>query len=63
MTVWKGIGLEIFLWAIIQVVFLPYIGWGLFGAAISPLIVVATLVLHLVRRSARLGDGQKIEGA
>jgi hypothetical protein len=26
----------------------PFLGWGAFGAAITPIIAVATLVLHLV---------------
>lgn len=47
-TVGKGILLGIGLWLIMQVVFLPYIGWGLFGTAITPMIAVVTLVLHLI---------------
>lgn len=31
-----------------QVVVLPFLGWGLFGASQTPRIAVATLVLHLV---------------
>jgi len=31
-----------------QVVVLPFIGWGLFGAAITPKIAAATLLLHLI---------------
>lgn len=31
-----------------QIMFLPFLGWGLFGTAITPKIAVATLVLHLV---------------
>jgi len=47
-TVWKGLGLGVLLWLGMQLVFLPFLGWGLFGTAITPLIAVATLVLHLV---------------
>ncbi len=47
-TIWKGIGLGIFLWLIMQVAVLPFLGWGLFGMAITPAIAVATLVLHLI---------------
>ncbi len=47
-TIWKGLGLGIFLWLLMQVVVLPIIGWGLFGAWITPKIAVATLVLHLI---------------
>ena len=47
-TIWKGLGLGVFLWLLMQVVVLPLIGWGLFGAAITPKIAAATLVLHLI---------------
>lgn len=47
-TVLKGLALGIGLWALMQVAFLPFLGWGLFGTAITLKIAVATLVLHLV---------------
>lgn len=47
-TIWKGIGLGVLLWLIMQVIVLPFLGWGLFGTAQTPKIAVATLVLHLV---------------
>ncbi|MFQ5852494.1 MAG: hypothetical protein ACE5JU_18185 [Candidatus Binatia bacterium] len=47
-TIWKGLALGLFLWLVMQVAFLPFIGWGLFGAGITPKIAVATLVLHLI---------------
>lgn len=47
-TIWKGIGLGVVLWLIMQVVVLPFLGWGLFGTGQTPKIAVATLVLHLV---------------
>ncbi len=47
-TIWKGLGLGVFLWLLMQVVVLPFIGWGLFGAAITPKIAAATLLLHLI---------------
>jgi hypothetical protein len=47
-TVWKSIGWGLFLWLIMQVFFLPWLGWGLLGTAITPRIALATLVLHLV---------------
>lgn len=47
-TIWKGLGLGILLWAITQVLVLPLLGWGVFGSAITPKIAVMTLVLHLV---------------
>ncbi|WP_216635675.1 DUF6789 family protein [Haloferax sp. Q22] len=47
-TIGKGLALGIGLWVLMQVTFLPFLGWGLFGTAITPKIAVATLVLHLV---------------
>lgn len=47
-TVKKGLGLGIGLWIVMGVVFLPFLGWGLFGTAVTPAIAVATLILHLV---------------
>lgn len=47
-TVWKGIALGGFLWLLMQIAVLPFLGWGLFGIAITPRIAGATLILHLV---------------
>jgi hypothetical protein len=47
-TIGKGIALGVFLWIVMQIVVLPFLGWGAFGVAITPAIAVATLVLHLV---------------
>ena len=47
-TVWKGLVLGAGLWILMQVAFLPFLGWGMFGLVITPKIAVATLVLHLV---------------
>lgn len=47
-TVGKGVGLGIFLWFVMQITVLPFVGWGIFGSAISPAIAVSTLVLHLI---------------
>ncbi len=47
-TALKGLGLGVALWLLMQVVVLPFLGWGVFGSAITPKIAVATLVLHLV---------------
>ena len=47
-TVGKGLALGVGLWILMQVAFLPFIGWGLFGTAVTPKIAVATLGLHLV---------------
>jgi hypothetical protein len=47
-TVWKGILGGIALWLLMQLVWLPLLGWGPFGTAVTPKIAVATLILHLV---------------
>lgn len=47
-TVWQGIGLGVVLWLIMQVIVLPFLGWGVFGTARTATIAVATLALHLV---------------
>lgn len=46
--VWAGVGLGVGLWLLMQVVVLPFLGWGVFGSGLSSKIAVATLVLHLV---------------
>lgn len=47
-TLWTGLALGTALWLLMQVVALPLIGWGPFGAAITPAIAGATLALHLI---------------
>lgn len=47
-TIGKGLALGVGLWVLMQVTFLPFLGWGLFGTTNTPKIAVATLVLHLV---------------
>lgn len=47
-TIVRGLALGVALWLIMQVVVLPFLGWGLFGAAQKPKIALATLVLHLM---------------
>ncbi len=52
----EGLGMGALLWLVMQVVILPLLGWGFFGASITPKIAVATLVLHLIY-GATLGWG------
>ncbi len=47
-TGWAGVGYAVALWAAMGLVWLPYLGWGLFGTTQTPQIAVATLVLHLI---------------
>jgi len=52
----EGLSLGVLLWLVMEIVVLPVLGWGFFGAAITPKIAVATLVLHLIY-GATLGWG------
>jgi hypothetical protein len=47
-TVWKGVLVGLMLWLLMQVVWLPFLGWGMFGVGLTPMIAGATLVLHLI---------------
>lgn len=47
-TVGIGAAYGAVLWALMGLVWLPYVGWGLFGTALTPRIAVATLILHLI---------------
>ena len=47
-TIWKGLGLGVFLWLLMQIIVLPLLDWGAFGTAETPAIAVGTLVLHLI---------------
>ena len=43
-ALWLGLAL----WAVILVVFFPLLGWGFFGLAISPKLIPAALVPHVL---------------
>lgn len=65
-NVWRGLGFGVTLWLLMGQVFLPYLGWGLFGTSLPPAIAGATLVLHLVyggTLGALLGRRHPDEGA
>lgn len=47
-TVKDGAGLGVTLWVLMGIVFLPFLGWGPFGTAVTPKIAGATLILHLI---------------
>jgi len=40
--------LGLVLWLLVLVVFFPVVGWGLFGLGVSPKLIVASLVPHLL---------------
>jgi hypothetical protein len=47
-TVVAALVYGVVLWAVMGLVGLPYLGWGLFGTAVTVKIAAATLLLHLV---------------
>lgn len=47
-TLWNALALGGVLWLIMQIIVLPFLGWGVFGIAITPKIAVATFVLHMI---------------
>jgi hypothetical protein len=47
-TVAKALAYGVLLWALMDLVWLPYLGWGILGTAITAKIALATLVLHLL---------------
>jgi len=55
-TLAHGVVLGVLLWLLMQVLVLPWLGWGVFGTSVTPRIAVATLILHLVYGGA-LGWG------
>lgn len=48
LTLLNALWLGLALWGVILVVFFPVIGWGVLGLAISPKIIVASLVPHVL---------------
>ena len=47
-TLTKALALGVSLWGFVQVLVLPFLGWGVFGSSVTTRIAVATLVAHLV---------------
>lgn len=46
--IWTALGLAAFLWIVILAVFFPIVGWSLAGMAVSPKLIVASLVPHVL---------------
>lgn len=44
----SGLGWGVLLWLAMGLVFLPLLGWGLFGTGVTARIALATLGLHLI---------------
>lgn len=55
-TIGRGLLLGVGLWLIMELLVLPWLGWGVFGSGVTPKIAAATLILHLVYGGA-LGWG------
>lgn len=48
LTFLRAAGLGLILWVIVLVVFFPIIGWGLLGLGVSPALIVASLIPHIL---------------
>ncbi len=51
-TVWKGIGLGLFLWLAMQLLVLPFVGYGAFASHVTWKLAPASVVTHLVYGAA-----------
>lgn len=48
LTFLNALGLGLFLWVLVLVIFFPIVGWGFFGLAVGPQLIVASLVPHIL---------------
>lgn len=48
MSFLNALGLGLGLWILVLLVFFPVVGWGFLGLAVSPNLIVASLVPHLL---------------
>ncbi|HKJ88550.1 MAG TPA: hypothetical protein VKA48_08580 [Gammaproteobacteria bacterium] len=48
LTILRALGLGLALWIVILVVFFPVVGWGFLGLGVSPKLIVASLIPHLL---------------
>jgi hypothetical protein len=61
-TLVLGLGWGVVLWIVMGLVALPFLGWGIFGSALTPKIAVATLLLHLIYGGTLGALGQILPG-
>jgi len=47
-TILNALWLALGLWVIVLVLFFPIVGWGLLGLAVSPKLIIASLIPHLL---------------
>lgn len=48
LSIARALLLALALWIVVLVVFFPVVGWGLFGLGVSPKLIVASLVPHVL---------------
>ena len=48
LTFGRALALAAFLWALVLLVFYPFVGWGVLGLQIGPKLIVAALVSHVL---------------
>jgi hypothetical protein len=48
LTFVRALGLGLALWVLVLAVFFPYVGWGFLGLGVSPMLIAAALVSHLL---------------
>jgi hypothetical protein len=48
LTFMRALGLAVALWLVALAVFFPIVGWGFFGLAVSPRLIVGAAVPHLL---------------
>ena len=48
LTLVRTLGLAVALWLLVLVFFFPFVGWGLFGLAIGPKLIVGAAIPHLL---------------
>ncbi|NIR43790.1 MAG: hypothetical protein GWM93_07525, partial [Gemmatimonadetes bacterium] len=48
LTLRNALGLGLVLWLLVLVVFFPVVGWGFLGLAVSPKLIAASLVPHVL---------------
>lgn len=46
LTLLNATWLGLVLWAFVLVLFFPYVGWGFFGLAIGPKLIIGSLITH-----------------
>lgn len=44
----RALGLALALWAVVLAVFYPFVGWGFLGLSVSPELIIAALVSHML---------------